>query len=1149
MNKYYSSILVILLSLCSLTMNAQTGYTPYDELNAINKSYKPAYDNGYPGWGKMLYQYPVNFNTITQLFDAYMLDHEGEKSALIRYFKIWRRGVENYVLPDGAIRLPDQTEFRKNLLEAQLHPGGNLKSSAATNANWTFLGPKETYYLQSTPTTSQAACPWQANVYAFDVAKSNSNILFCGTETGYVSKTTDKGVSWQLLAGGYPFGGSVTAVAINPVNPDIVYVAAGNQIHKTIDGGLTWLPMLTSSLFGADRLKIDLNNPNKLIAASSNGIFVSIDAGATWTKTWAIQTWDIEFKPDNSNTIIAITKDAGNFFNVIQSTDGGMSFSVISSFPSFLNDSGALLAMTPANPNILYVSMLCKEGTETVPYILKGTVSNNIWTWVQTKKGEYYSATGLGGFTNGQGYFDLILEASPTDANLLFFGTCSLWKSTDGGVTFNAVGGYKGNFPIHPDIQDMKILPNGETWVSTDGGLTLTTDNFTVLTNATAKNNLLVGSDFWGFDQGWNEDLVVGGRYHNGNTAIADFYQQKALRMGGGESATGWVLQGKSREVAYNDLGNGWILPKTATGAPEGRFIFSKYPNMEEYGGRRSNLLHHPLYYGTLYLGEGTGFWRSTDLGVTFDLLYSFANTVRYLQISYKNPNVIYADVVGQGLCRSNDGGVTWTFKPSLTNGANGTSYWNGKLFFAISPYDENLIYACLQNGTWSSDQGQVYRSKDGGDTWENLTGSVTELTKCIVVQPTNEGKDLIYLFTNSKNGKKAKVFYRNSTMTDWADYGAGYPSGMAVNIALPFYRDSKLRVAGNGGVWESPMAETDFKPLVTPWVEKALYNCMLDTVAFDDHSMLNHAGATWKWSFSPAPVYVNNLSIRNPKVFFGTPGKYTATITVTQKGVDYTRTVSDMVTTTTCPSINDCNNPAEIPKKDWKLVFVDSEDVPSSGNAVHAFDGDVNTIWHTGWSSGNVPYPHEIQIDMATSYQIKKFIYLGRQDGENGRVKDFELYISDNKTSWGSPVYTGTFTNTAAPQTITLSIPKTGRYLRFKALSEVKGGAWTSAAELTVVGCIGGSVGLKEDVLAQKITVFPVPTNGWITLSLPGSLSSKEYQYTLYSSIGKELKNGFLEKSADQSKLDLSSQSPGIYFIQIIDKQGTIFRIKVIKQ
>ena len=125
-----------------------------------------------------------------------------------------------------------------------------------------------------------------------------------------------------------------------------------------------------------------------------------------------------------------------------------------------------------------------------------------------------------------------------------------------------------------------------------------------------------MGSDFWGFDQGWNEDVIVGGRYHNGNTAITDFYQDKALRMGGAESPTGWVIQGKSRHVAFDDLGGGWILPKKAEEKFEGNFIFTKFPNMEEYGARRSNLVHHPNYSGTLYLGAGNTFWRSQDFGV-----------------------------------------------------------------------------------------------------------------------------------------------------------------------------------------------------------------------------------------------------------------------------------------------------------------------------------------------------------------------------------------------------------------------------------------------------------------------------------------------------------------------------------------------------
>ncbi|MBK6498806.1 MAG: hypothetical protein IPG00_11860 [Saprospiraceae bacterium] len=72
------------------------------------------------------------------------------------------------------------------------------------------------------------------------------------------------------------------------------------------------------------------------------------------------------------------------------------------------------------------------------------------------------------------------------------------------------------------------------------------------------------------------KDIVVGGRYHNGNTAIADFYNGKALSMGGAESLTGWVLHAKSGHVAFDDLGGGMDLPSTAEGPIEGNFIFSK---------------------------------------------------------------------------------------------------------------------------------------------------------------------------------------------------------------------------------------------------------------------------------------------------------------------------------------------------------------------------------------------------------------------------------------------------------------------------------------------------------------------------------------------------------------------------------------------
>jgi hypothetical protein len=1139
--------LTFLFFACTILMAyPQEEFTPYDDIPGLIKNYKPAYDPNYPEWAKKLYQFPVNYHQAREEFNAYMKDHAGEKSPVIRYFKLWSRAVEPFVDSNGEIRLPDNDQYYQNLKSAQLNSGKQLKSGSVYRSDWSFLGPKETFWLnEEGSSTAPGACPWQANVYSFDVAPNNNSILYCGTETGFVNKTTDKGFTWKQLGLTYPFGGGVTAIAIHPTNPDIVYVSAGKQIHKTVDGGVSWTPMLGASSFSADRLKIDPNNPEKLIAAAKEGIFVTTNGGATWANPWTLQTWDVELKPDDSNVIYGISKDSGNLFKIVQSTNGGASFSTVSSFPSNKNQSGGLLAVTPANPSLLYASLLSSEGTESIPFIVKGTSSGDQWSWVQTKRGEYSSTGGLGGFTNGQGYFDLVFEISPTNEKILFFGTCTLWKSTDGGYTYTAVGGYKGNFSIHPDQQDLKILPSGETWLATDGGLTLSTDYFTGTSNAFVRINGLIGSDMWGFDQGWNEDIVVGGRYHNGNTAIADFYQSKALRMGGAESPTGWVLLGKSRHVAFNDLGNGWILPKTATGKPEGRFIFSKYPTMDEYGGRLGNIVHHPNYFGTLFLGEGKAIWKSIDSGVSYDLLYSFPDKIRYLQISNTNAEVIYADIDNYGLYKTTDGGKTWMLKSSLTS-EGGRSSWKGRLFFVISPSNEKVIYACYQNGQWSANRGSILRSVDGGETWQDWTGSTTGYTKCLVIQPSETGADVVYLFTNSKNGESALTYVRSTEMSDWELFVANYPSGMSVHKALPFYRDSKIRVSGNAGIWESPMAVQDFQPVVNPWVEKQSYNCLSDTVFFDDHSILNHKDASWKWEISPVPAFISNENIRNPKVVLGKEGSYSVKLTVTQNGKSYSKTISNMVTTTTCPSLTNCSNPAELPQKEWSLIYADSEEKNYPGLATMAFDSNPSTIWHTRWSNGTDYHPHEIQIDLGKAYNLHKFTYLGRSDGPNGRVKEYELYVSNDKTNWGSAIASGEFTNTAAPQNVSFVNAPSGRYFRLKALSEVNGGAWTSAAELSLIGCYATPTGINPMEADSKISAFPVPANDRVSLSLP---SASVFRYGIYSTSGQLIEQGQIEPGQTTSTFDLQKYQAGIYVISLTDQLGTAFRVKIIKK
>jgi photosystem II stability/assembly factor-like uncharacterized protein len=1143
---HYVSVIAIAFLLPFIAAS-QSHFTPNDDLPGLVKSYKPSYDEGFPEWAKMLYAPEINFEEINSAFEEYITGHPTEKSAIVRYYKNWRRAVSDFVRDDGTIELPDMEMYYEKLRKEQEGARSLLRRDDVGDrgiwgqGEWSFLGPKETFWLneQGSP-TDPASCPWQVNVYSLDVAETDNNILYVGTETGFVNKTTDKGLTWQLMAPGYYFGGPVTAVAIDPTDAATVYVSAGNQVHKSTDGGLTWTPLLPAGgQFYADRLRIDPDNPEKLVAAAPTGVYVSFNGGETWTRKWTSASYDVEFKPNSISTIFALTKSGANF-SMIQSVDGGQSFTAMAGFPAtYVESSGGLLAVTPDNPNILMVILLSSNNT---PYLLKGMLSGGNWTWALVATGQ----TTAFPMNNGQGYFDLVLDISPVNDNIILVGTTTLYRSMNAGSTFNAVGGYAGNFSIHPDIQDIRMLENGETWVSTDGGMNLTTDNFSSQANYHVRVNGLLGSDMWGFDQGWNEDILVGGRYHNGNTAMADFYQPKALRMGGAESPTGWVLQGKSRHVAFNDLGNGWILPKEAEGMPEGRFIFSKYPNMEEYGGRRGNLVFHPNYYGTIYLGEGTGFWKSEDCGETYELLHNFPNTVRYLQISYSNPDVIYADVVGQGLCKSTDGGLTWTLKPSLTSPPNGNSSWKGKLFFAISAYDEHKIYACLQNGTWSADIGKVFKSMDGGETWEDWTGTLSEYMKCMVVQPTMEGTDVVYLFTNATNGQAARVYYRKEGMTEWADFSTGYPAGMHVNMAFPFYRDSKLRVGGNASVWESPMLELEFPPIINPWVEKSFYNCMTDTLYFDDHSIINHAGATWHWEISPEPAYLSDADIRNPKVVLGSPGSYSVTMSVTKDGQTYTKTIGNMVTTTTCPSIEDCSNPAELPKNQWSLLYVDSEELNYPGLATMSFDSDPETIWHTRWSTGNDPYPHEIQVDLGGLYKIYKFTYLNRQDGENGRIRAFELYISEDNVDWGEPVMTGEFVNTAAPQTLEFPEGIVGRYWRLVGLSEVNGNPWASAAEFTMVGCTDIYFGTDERKETEEVSAFPVPTSGIVSIAAP---PGSTVFYTLFSATGQLINHGTIEPMKNIFSLDLSSEMPGLYFVRFVTGSGTTFIARIIKE
>ena len=138
------------------------------------------------------------------------------------------------------------------------------------------------------------------------------------------------------------------------------------------------------------------------------------------------------------------------------------------------------------------------------------------------------------------------------------------------------------------------------------------------------------------------------------------------------------------------------------------------------------------------------------------------------------------------------------------------------------------------------------------------------------------------------------------------------------------------------------------------------------------------------------------------------------------------------------------------IPQSELAVHYYDSAQPGADSAPGNLLDGDVSTIWHTVWGDGDPP-PHEIQLDLGAEYEVGAVKYLPRQVGANGRIADYEIYISLDDNDWGEPVATGTWPNTTAEQ-VAIFAASCGRYLRLRALSEVNGGPWTSIAELNVL-------------------------------------------------------------------------------------------------
>ena len=189
-----------------------------------------------------------------------------------------------------------------------------------------------------------------------------------------------------------------------------------------------------------------------------------------------------------------------------------------------------------------------------------------------------------------------------------------------------------------------------------------------------------------------------------------------------------------------------------------------------------------------------------------------------------------------------------------------------------------------------------------------------------------------------------------------------------------------------------------------------------------------------------------------------------------------------------------------------WTLKYIDSEQTPKSPG-IAAFDGNSNTFWQNRNQSSSASLPHEIQINLGAIQNISGFQYLPRQDLSTvGNIGNYEFYVSLDGVAWGSPVASGTFTRTMVEKLVSFT-PKSGQFVRFRALTEVNGGSTTCVAELNI---------LQEIITNQSPIANPLTLTTPIDTSLPLVLSGSDPEGSAltYSIVSSPL-NGTLSGSA----------------------------------
>ncbi len=324
---------------------------------------------------------------------------------------------------------------------------------------------------------------------------SEPNVFYIGAVNGGVWKSEDYGRTWKPIFNHEPTG-SIGAIGVSPSDPNVIYVGSGEGLHrpdlsvgdgmyKSTDAGRTWVHLGLRDTQQIPAVAVDPNNPNIVFVAAlghpygpnpERGIFRSTDGGKTWQKVLYVNEYtggsDVEIDPQNPQIVYAALWQAqeapwengawdGSEGGLFKSTDGGTTWrKVMNGFPKDVVQVN--VAIAASEPSRLYATLAYGQRGLA---IYRSNDAGEHWYKITN---DPRPAARIGGG-------DLpVPKVDPKNPNVVYSCSVVTWRSTDGGKTWMGIRGAPGG----DDYQNMWINPNNPNIIllASDQGAIVTVD-------------------------------------------------------------------------------------------------------------------------------------------------------------------------------------------------------------------------------------------------------------------------------------------------------------------------------------------------------------------------------------------------------------------------------------------------------------------------------------------------------------------------------------------------------------------------------------------------------------------------------------------------------------------------------------------------